>query len=138
MTPCTDRKHQAMKDDGYAKCWDCGESFYAERKPPVVASNDLLGEESHKPSGWNPDYVDRHELLVHISKRHKEWIEDAQGRKTDLVRGISIGNAMALEELHGWVKAWTPNPAVRGREPASVPCTGVVRPEIQKETDNGK
>ncbi len=82
-----------------------------EPQAPVVASNVLLGEESHKPSGWNPDYVDRNELLVHISKRHKEWIEDAQGRKTDLVRGISIGNAMALEELHGWVKAWTPNPS---------------------------
>ena len=42
MTPCTDKKHQAMKDDGYAKCWDCGESFYAERKPPVVAPTELL------------------------------------------------------------------------------------------------
>ena len=42
--PCTAKKHQAMKDDGYAKCWDCGESFYAERKPPVVASNELLAE----------------------------------------------------------------------------------------------
>lgn len=42
MTPCTDKKHQAMKDDGYAKCWDCGESFYAERKPSVVAPTELL------------------------------------------------------------------------------------------------
>ena len=44
MTPCTYRKHQAMKDYGYAKCGDCGESFYAERKPPVVASDVLLAD----------------------------------------------------------------------------------------------
>ena len=30
------------------------------------------------------------------------------------------------------------NPAVRGDRLAGVPCTGVVRPEIKKETDNGK
>ena len=82
-----------------------------EPQAPVVASTDLLGTESgtHEPSGWNPSYIDRRSLLVHISKRHQEWIADAESRKTSLVKGISIGNAMALEELHAWVKAWTPN-----------------------------
>ena len=84
----------------------------SEPQAPVVAPTELLGAESgtKKPSGWNPSYIDRHSILVQISKRHNEWLEDARGRKTDLARGISIGNAMALEELHAWVKAWTPNP----------------------------
>ena len=82
-----------------------------EPQAHVVASNSLLGADTMEPCGWNPDYIDRHSLLVQIAKRHNEWIEDAKERKTDLVRGISIGNAMALEELHGWVKAWTPNPS---------------------------
>ena len=84
MTPCTDRKHQAMKDDGYAKCWDCGESFYAERKPPVVASDVLLGDLKS---------LQRYECTIVHEKD-------------------SNGDYVLWEDIQRLIDAYTPNPKV--------------------------
>lgn len=52
------------------------------------------------------------------------WPGDAESKAL----GIDL-NEFHRRDLH-LVFFVKPNPAVRGRESASVPCTGVVRPEI--------
>ena len=42
-------------------------------------------------------------------------------------RGWIVDGETRCAQVTHWAKLIKPNPAVRGREPASVPCTGVVR-----------
>ncbi len=108
MTPCTDRKHQAMKDDGYAKCWDCGESFYAERKPPVVASDVLLA-----------DLMAREEMFRRTRETHERAM--VWSLKSDSQMRLDCGELTAHEirAIRAVLKSIIQNPQVSrdgGRE----------------------
>ena len=105
-----------MKDDGYAKCWHCREDFYAERKPPVVASTALFcGYEGNLDTGKRSSFekIDRvlmedlQRLKSHIAEfdcfRHA-WAEIAAndnppGRKSELRSRLEIMQGQALSEI---------------------------------------
>ena len=67
----------------------------------------MCDSDSKSAFGYNPGLIDRHELLVHIVNEHKDWSQ-REHRYRGRAKGIALGNMMALEQLHWWVKHWTP------------------------------
>jgi hypothetical protein len=83
-------------------CRDVGDNYDAGQIQHLLRNvADYLDETKEKPV---VELIDKHELLCYIVKRHTEWVKDAAAQSGNVSHGISIGNVMAFEEIHKWVK----------------------------------
>ena len=94
----------------------------------------------HGGSRYTPDWmlVDNESGRVHLFEVKGSYRLPSEGRALTAWREARAAFPMfrfhwAVRTNAGWeFRHGESNPAVRGREPASVPCTGVVRCENQK------
>lgn len=111
-------------DDGIRRgrqfCYYCA----AKAADMFETTDAVIGHVLPVDNGWEVAFAP--DCTTWITVRRDEHDEPKVG---DIIT-VTVPKAVAIHSQ--------PNPAVRGRESPSVPCTGVVRPEIKKETDNGK
>ncbi len=83
-------------------CRDVGEGYNSAKVTGLLRNaSDYLDETKEKPV---VELIDRHELLRHIVNRHSECVKGAESQDGSVSKGICIGEVMAFEELHKWVK----------------------------------